>query len=407
MQFLEEIRGRLQAFVEQRDAVALILLCSDSDAAPLLKILEGLEEGSQADLYWSFTCRFSDADSYAGEVFKEFAARHTAVRLAMKDKMTPWPPLPDRLQSDELPPSERLRRLAAFSRELSPAPNAGNNVWVFFPLEIADAGRFAALMQELIRHEFPFPWCHHLRFIVRQDPSAQELGVRPAPRVQFYQPDLSMEAVTRSLEAQTADETLPLEQRMAPLPVLAGNDFAQGRYPEAMEKYELLLRYHAPMNNYSMAAFALNGMGETYERSGDLERAQESYLAALVPASHGQHPALPVFLNIVRNLANLSLRQEKWEDGEGWYDAAQQLATAARNAPVKIDSLDQRGFCQQQQGKQEEAAQSWQDALVIAAQLQDVGSCRMLLGRLEQHYTATGDSEKARSAQEQLAGLKS
>jgi tetratricopeptide (TPR) repeat protein len=216
-----------------------------------------------------------------------------------------------------------------------------------------------------------------------------------------------MEAVTRSLEAQTADESLPLEQRMAPLPVLAGNDFAQGRYPEAMEKYELLLRYHAPMNNYPMAALALNGMGETYERSGDPERAQESYLAALIPANHGEHPALPIFLNVVRNLANLSVRQKKWDDGEAWHDAAQQLATAARNAPVKIDSLDQRGFCQQQQGKQEEAAQSWKDGLVIAAQLQDVEACRALLGRLERHYTEAGDSEKARGAQQQLANLNS
>jgi len=406
MQFIKQISERLQAFVNQREDVALILTSPTTDVPPLLKILEGLEEASSSDLYWSFTDNFVDPESYADAIVKAFASKHEVVRLALEDKkMKPWPPLPPAVASGQLPPVPRLRELSAFSRSLLPIPSGGNNVWIFFPLEISNPSAFASFTKELVRHEFPLPWCHHLRFILREDPADEVSGLQLGPRVQRYRPDLSMDAINRSLEAQVADESLPLDQRLAPLPIMAGNDFAQGLYPEAMEKYELLLRYHAPMNNYPMAALALNGMGEVYEKLGDLERANTSYEAALIPASHGDQPPIPIFLNVVLNLGNLCVRQQRWEDAECYYDVAQQLATVGRNAPVKIRSLDNRGLCQQQQGKLEEAAKSWQDGLVIAAQLQDVDPCRTLLGRLEQHYSSAGDTARVQELQDQLAGL--
>jgi tetratricopeptide (TPR) repeat protein len=286
-------------------------------------------------------------------------------------------------------------------------PDGGNNVWIFYPLEVAGHSAYVSLMEEVLRHEFPFPWCHHLRFIVREDPLDSEpmVAFARAPRRQWYHPDLSMDAINRGLEAEMADESLPLSERLAPLPIMAGNDFALGRYPEAMKKYELLLKYHAPMNNGTMAAFALNGMGEVYEKVGDLDRANESYEAALIPASQGDHPPIPIFLNVVVNLGNLCEQQGRWQDGEAYFDMAQQLATVARNPPAKLASLEKRGYCQQQQGKIEDALGSWNDGAVIAAQLQDVHWCRTLLARVEQHYTTTQQAGKAQELQEQLVAL--
>jgi tetratricopeptide (TPR) repeat protein len=403
---LKEISDRLRAFVDQRDDVGLVLVSPAAEAAPLLKILEGLEDASASDLYWSFTDNFTDAVAYANAIVNAFATKHEVVRLAMqKEKMTQWPPIPPQILSEQASPVQKLREVAAFSRELLPVPNGGNNVWIYFPLEIADQAAFSGLMAAVLRHEFPFPWCHHLRFIIRGDPAGEPPLLASSARVQRYQPDLSMDAITRSMEEELADESLPLQERMAPLPIMAGNDFAQARYPEAMEKYELLLRYHAPNNNFAMAAFALNGMGEVYEKQGDLERANESYEAALIPASHGENPAIPVLLNVVLNLGNLCVRQARWEDGEAYFDTAQQLATVARNAPAKIGSLEKRGVCQQQQGKNEEAAKSWHDGAVIAALVEDVDSCRTLLARLEQYYSAAGQTAKAHELQEQVAAL--
>lgn len=405
---LNEIGAHLTAFLKQRDDVALILNSPAGDSVPMLKILEGLEEASSSDLHWRHTDAFTDARAYVSGIVAGFATKHELVRLSMvKEQMTPWPPIPPQILSDDAPPAQRLRALGAFSRELLPIPNGGNNVWIFYPLEVADYGAFARLMEELIRHDFPFPWCHHLRFIVRADPGQLEVraALGASPRIRWYQPDLSMNAINQSLEADIADESLPLYERIAPVPIMAGNDFAWGRYPEAIQKYELLLRYYAPINNYPMAAVALNGMGESYEKMGDLERANESYEAALIPASHGDHPPVAIFLNVVTNLGNLRAHQAQWADAEAYYDMAQQLATAARNASAKISALENRGLCQQQQGKIEEALGSWNDGAVIAAQLEDAESCRALLSHIEKHYTAAGEDSKAVELREQLAAL--
>ncbi len=406
---LKQVSDRIGGFIAGRDHVALVLQTPPSDGVPLLKILEELEETSRSDLYWTFTDNFTTPEEYANAVVQGFAGRHQAIRAAMeKAKLPPWPPVPAPLLSSPMGPAKRLRQLAVFSRELLPVPNGGNNVWILFPLEVSDTVAFDGLMRGLVEHQFPLPWCHHLRFIVREEPGALEHlpMLSGMPRIDRYRPDLSIDAIQKSLEEEAADESLPLAERMAPIPIMAGNDFALGRYPEALQKYEMMLQYHAPMNNLPLAAVALNGMGEVYQRMGNLKEANDCYEAALIPASHGEHPPIPVFLNVVANLGNLCVEQMRWADGEAYYDMAQQLATAARNPASKIGALENRGYCQQQQGKVEEAVQSWNDATVIAAQLEDVYACRRLLQRLERYYAqAAGDAARLEELRGQLAAL--
>jgi tetratricopeptide (TPR) repeat protein len=405
---LKAVGDRLQAFLEQRDDVALVLGSSAADSLPVLKILEGLEEESTSDLFWTVTDEFHEPAAYASAVVRGFATRHEVVRLAMERRgMRPWPPIPPAVLAEDSAPGYRLRALAAFSRELLPVPNGGNNVWVFYPLEIADHAAYAQLVAQLLYHDFPFPWCHHLRFIVRADPGDAALPtvLGQWPRIQWYQPDLGMDAVSRGLEAEVADESLPLGERMTFVPIMAGMDYAMGRLPEALQKYELLLRFHAAEGNRPMAAFALNGMGEVYEKLGDLDRANASYEAALIPASDGDAPAIPIWLNTVVNLGNLCVRQARWADGEAYFDVAQQLATVARDATSRISALDNRGLCQHQQWKLAEAARSWSDGAALAATLQDVRMCRLLLVRLQQLYEQFGEHASALEIRQQLAAL--
>ncbi len=405
---LDGVRARLQAFLDQRDDVALVLRSPTDDTLPILKTFEALEATRPSELHWRVTDAFKDATSYAAAVVQGFTTLHGALQLALaKEGMTPWPPIPPAILADTTPPAERLRRLAAFSRELLPVPNGGNNVWVYYPLEVADPAGFAALMADVLQHDFPFPWCHHLRFIVREDPAAPALHARlgRAPRIEWYQPDLGMEAVSRSLAEEVADRTRPLEERLGNLLVLAGMDSALGRHDAALQKYEALLRHYAPAGNHPMAAVALNGMGECYQKQGDLEHAGEAFQAALIPASIGENPPYAVFLNVVMNLADLRLAQKRWAEGEGYYDAAQQLASVARNPASKLRALEFRGVCQQNQGKLAEAERTWLDGSGIAAQLEDVDGCRAHVGRLHQLYAATGRAREAQERREQLVAL--
>ncbi len=405
---VNQITERLRSFIAQRDDLALVVRSPATDAPPLLKILEGLEETSPSDFFWTFSDDFTTPEAYASAVVAAFASKHEAVRLAMeKEGMTPWPLIPPQVLSEQALPAQRLRELAAFSRELLPVVNGGVIVWVFFPLDIASHAAWASLVADVLRHEFPFPWCHHLRFIIREDPAARAVQtlLGTSPRIQWYEPDLSTDAINRSMEEEIANEELPLAERLNTLLVTAGNDYAYKRFPEALEKYEILLQYHAPTGNYAMSALALNGMGEVYEKMGDAERAGECYESALVPASHGDNPPIPIFLNVVLNLANLRLAQERWAEAEAYYDVAQQLATVARNAPVKVRSLENRGVCQQQQGKVDEAIESWNLGAAIAEQLGEAELRRSLLERLQQHYAKTRQQAKEREIRERLDAL--
>jgi tetratricopeptide (TPR) repeat protein len=396
---LQGVGDRLQAFVDQRDDVALILTSPATDALPILTLFEGLESSSTSNQFWMFTDPFTDPETYAAAVLSAFSSKHEAMRLVMgKAGLTPWPPIPERILAPGLTPAVRLRGLAAFSRELLPVPNGGTVVWIFYPLDVADPSGFAGVMRQMLQHRFPNPWCHHLRFIIRDEPTdrAVTTAMSGAPRIRFYQPDLSAEAIQKSMEEAVEDDTLRLEERVTNLMVLAGTDFAQHRYPEALEKYALLLQYHAPMGNHGMAALALNGMGESYEKLGDLERAEQSYQAALIPASHGEHPPIAVLVNVVLNLAHLRYGQARWAEAEGYYDLAQQLATVARDAPLKVRALEFRGICQREQQKLADAEQSWYTGSVIAAAIEDVDLSRNLVARLHQHYVDVGDSEKER-----------
>lgn len=405
---LASVQARLGSFIAQRDDVALVLRATEADALPLLTMLDGIEAERASDFFWTFTNRFVDAPSYVEAVKDAFAAKHGAVRMLMqKEGMVPWPPLPEVAVSCAYPPSLRLRELAKFSRTLVPVPNGGLVVWTFFPLQVEDAPAYAALMREVTAHRFPLPWCHHLRFILRDDAAAPELGrvFDGAPRVQHFEPDLGVAALNRSIEEEAADESLPLPERMSSLLVSAGNDLAFSRYPSALEKFGLVFQYHGAMNSHALAAVALQGMGQVYERMGDPAKASEAYQAALVPAGHGNFPSVQVLLNVVLSLANLRVEEQRWAEGEGYWDAVQQLTTLSRDGPLKARALLQRGLCQERQAKLADAEHSWYAGTVIAAQLQEAALCGELLDHLRGVYVARGEDGRAQALDPYLIAL--
>jgi hypothetical protein len=398
---LENITERIRSFVAQSDQVALAVGCDASGAIPVIKIIEGLDDESDSEFYWVFKLDFEDQVQYASAIVGDFSARHEAIRLSMeKEGMQPWPAIPEGVLSEETAPELRLRWLMAFSRRLLPAPDGGSVVWVFFPFNIANPPAFAALMGAVMKHELPFPWCHHIRVILHDDLSDGEFKrvVERLPRWQWYEADLSVEAVEQSLAEEAADEKLSLDERMSALMVLAGMDYSYKRYAGALDKYHLLLRYHGGIGNLPMAAVALNGIGEVYWKLGNIREAAQCFETALIPASAGKHPPIPILLNVTLNLANLRLEQQRWSEAEGYYDIAQNLAVLARNGPVKIQSLENKGYSQLMQGKHREAIETWEQGVTIAENLREEALRRSLLNRLAQAYQETKQADKYRQA---------
>jgi tetratricopeptide (TPR) repeat protein len=403
---LEEITERLRSFLGQRDDFALVVSGSGTDGLLLLKILEGLAEASTSELFWTSVDDFTTAATYARAVVDGFSVKHEAVRLTMeKQGLPPWPVLPATVASAQTPPPERLRALLTFSRSLLPSKE-GVTVWVFFPSEIADHSAYASLFREVLRHEFPFPWCHHLRLIIWEDATAQPLRklLAQAPRIQWFQPDLSLSAIEKSLEDEAADESLPLDERVNSLLMLATQDYAYKRYPQAIEKYEILHTYHKAGGNDALTAFALNGLGEVHQRMGDLDKAGQYFDQALEPASASPVPS-PIFLNVLLNLGALRAEQKRWEESENFYESAEKVAMLTRNAGGKFLALEHRGLAQYQQQKVADAIQTWTEGADLAEKLNERECGRSILQKLEQHFTKAKQAAERDKVRERLASL--
>ena len=239
-------------------------------------------------MFWIVSEPFADAASWVSSAVSAFAVKHGGVRMAMgKEGFTPWPELPEPLLDEARQPSVRLRELMEFSRELRPDPEGMLTAWCFVPLEIADPRGWAALMWELLQHDFPNPWCHHMRVYVRGTPAEPYLqaALEAIPRVAWYDPDLSQEAVQRALEEEASDRTLPLDLRLQSLFMSAGVDHSNQRFGDALAKYGVLLKFYAGTRNPGMTAMVLNAIGETHARTGNPDAAIRSFEAALVPAA--------------------------------------------------------------------------------------------------------------------------
>jgi tetratricopeptide (TPR) repeat protein len=193
------------------------------------------------------------------------------------------------------------------------------------------------------------------------------------------------------LEAEAGDASVPLEQRAQSLLLTAAVDYSHQRFDEAMRKYGVLLKYYAGTHNATMSAVVLNAIGETHLRQGNNAQAGRCFELAFVPASKAPGPPIPVLLNVVLNLASLRTSQERWEEGEAFYDSAQQLATAQRDAATKVRALENLGHCQYMQAKIAEALATWHAGAFVARELNLPEQQRSLLERLRAHYAIAPD----------------
>ncbi len=405
----DAITERLQAFIAQRDHAVLVTRCSDVDCITLLKLLEGLDEASSSELFWMCPNEFKDARGYVDAVVKDFITKHDGMRLVMEHKqMQVWPAAPAQVSDSSLAPDVRLRELIAFSRSLLPEPEGCSAVWVIFPLHIADAAGYAQLMRDLLRHQYPFPWFHHIRIIFRDDVAMPGLShaLAGSPSIDQYAPDLSDEAMEKALEEEAADSSAPLADRVQTMFLSAQRDFAFGRFDDAMKKLEIFLRFQTAVGNPPMVALALNSAGEIHQRLGRTEQAARCFEAAVEPACAGENPPLPILFNVLLNLANLRMGQGRFAEAEAYYDAGEKLATVQRNPAAKIQSIENLGYCQCMQGKFADAAQSWEHGAMIAGKLDQPELQKSLLLRLREYYASTNQAMQACQIESQIVAIK-
>ena len=403
----EQMRTRLESFLGQRRTLLLVVSAGPAEYLPLVSIIDGIEQGGSADAFWLFPEPFDNPLQYAKAVVDSFRTRYVmlAVELQKADPSLPAD-LPAPMLEERRPPVDRLREMFLFARDLIDDLEASHLVVGLLPSKISAPLPYAQLIQALAAHETPVPWCHHMRFIVREE-SAEALLTQHAQAMastEFYAPNMGQDAIQGSLEDEANDASLPLPQRMQSLLLLAGMDQAYMRLPAAMEKYKLLAEYHQALGPQPLHALALNGMGEVWDRSGNAKEAQRHFEMALVPALASQNE--PALINITLNLANLHRNQGRWQLAFDHYDAVSDLAETVCNPMLKLRCLEQMGFCRYKLGDHKGAWEQWNAGVVLARGVESREHLLDCLERIRNMYKELGLAARRQEVEPEVEALK-
>jgi hypothetical protein len=369
---LESITDRITGFVAQRDDLAMVVRTAAEIGPAFLQVMGPITESSEAGLFFTYDDEFDDPTAYVTAVVRAFAVQHEGVRGVMElEKMTPWPPLPPVVGQEGLPAVLRIRELMTFSRSLLPQPDSQVVVWTFMPKRVANPARYGAFVRDVLAHEWPLPWCHHMRVIVRDDPAdgAVRKTMPDAKRVQWYEPPLGPEAYQKGFEEAAADPTLPVSERMQSLLVAAGTDCSWGRHEAAREKFQVLVWYFLRQRALLPAALALNGLGEVHARTGNPAAAGPAFEQAMALATDGPVPSVPIMFTVAWNLGKLRMEEGRPEEAAAYLGVAQQCGAVMRSADLKLMAMEQQGAALLAAGKPTEALALWEAGATVGDQL--------------------------------------
>ncbi len=403
---IEQIRSRCEALLEGCDDLILVVRAGQSEHLALMSTLGSIENEGSRHAFWLFPEPFETKAAYAETLCGAFRSRLEAMNAALtQDEEPTLPPLPAQALDSAVDPVERLRSLMVFARSLIEDLEAVHLVWGFLPTEIHEPGAYATLMAELLAHQPPIPWCHHMRVIVRElgDPAPLHEHGRALPRATWFTPDLGSAAMEKALDDEVGDASLPLARRMQALFVLAGFDIAHQRFQPAAEKYGLLAKYYHGTGELPLCALSLNGLGEVAGRNHRPDLAQQSFERALTPAIASR--SLPALINITLNLANLHRGQKRWSEAFEHYRAVSTLAKAVSSTPLEIRCLEQMGFCRYKLDDKKGAWEQWTAGKELAKKFKVRAELMGCLERLRELFSELGMKAQRKEVEQEIGEL--
>jgi hypothetical protein len=343
-ELFEQSQQRIASFLEGRKNPTLVVAASETETLIVLKMLEAIEADS-ADMLWAFPFEFESPHQYVMRAVEAIGQAIEATSAqCLKEGLDPLPTLPEELQGSGLDPVERMRSLCRHTRHVMPAPDAMRSIIALFPTKVHDSAAYALFVQRLTEHEMPRPWCAGMRFVVRdpkEQPVLQTGAMREMPRTEWFRPDFSTETLSRALEDQAYNDSVPLPARMQALVQCAAIDYGHARYPAAVRKYQLAVQYYAATDNPPLLALSLNGIGEVFHRSGDRVRARDFYGRAMQTVVEAQE--FTMLVQVALNLGRLEHEERHYDKAFHYFDQVMKMAAELRNADVMAYVYELRG----------------------------------------------------------------
>ena len=396
----DELRGQIEAFLDQRDQNALIVQAGVREHVALCGTLEALSLGGSPHVFLTFGDPFEAPVQYGSALFNTFELKHKELAQAVK------PELPRALFDDRTPAVPRVRQLLTFARELMAERTDLLLVVSLVPREIRAAQAFATFVDELLQADPFAPWCRNMRFILREDAGSPELSRSRARRTQarYYTSDMGDAALVRELENEANNEALPTAQRMQSLLILAGMDSSYRRTDQALEKYNLLAEYHFGMRDLPMLALSLNGLGEACALAGRRDEARAHFERALTPALQAKD--VPSLINITFNLAHLHQALGEWTRAHEYLSSLSVLARASLNAALQVQCLEQLGTCARKAGSVDDALKEWRAGVTLTEGLGMHDQQLGFLRRIREVIAERGRTSEVREIDRQMEELR-
>lgn len=407
----DELRADLAAFVEQREALTLVLWAkSTGDIFYVLKLLESLDETSPRDIIIPFTEDCYEVNGYLSSLMAacdmDIEAANQAIASGLgEDGATPWDSLPDTCFDEQLPPIERIRALVAHIRRYYPDP-AHRIVLALLPMKVSRPDAYREIANTLIPRGGFEPWMAGLRVILwdeRRNPRfVHELIADNAFGTLVRPVDFSADALSRAMVQTANDPNAPEEERMTAYLQVATLDHAWGRYAEALVKYRTALGYYERTKNAPMQGVCLLFAGYTFEQMQRNDQARGCYHRTLdlaIPRTDKQ-----LMLNAYMALGGLHQRESDWGPAAQYWEVAAWTAKDMNNLYVVVEAAKQGGVCHVALNDPKRALELWEQGKLIAQQLGYWdGAIAILSMMIEVERRAGMDEPRARHEQELAA----
>jgi len=404
----ERLRQEIEDFIEQRDDLLMLVACTADDAPIVLKTLRDIELATATDVFLLFSDTFISPASFVSVAVDRLKEEHRIACEALAEGgLDPLPPLPQAVFNASQPPADRLRETMLFARSLLPRKGGHRLVWAMFPQEIEDRQAYLDLVSSFVPWKGVRSWMQGLRIIFRDEADSRQLAPRfaNAPRVRVAQVNLGPDAMAASIEEDVHDEELPIEQRMQSLFTVACLDYAHHRVNDAITKFNILLGYYQHTGNSMMQALVMNGMGDVFHRSANLDKAQYWYECAVTPAVDAQVPV--VLATITRNLGDVAYKLSQYAEAEQYFDGLDKLAAYMLDPENKARALEWRGLSQEKQEAYMRAMKSWEDAAMLSRNIGLPTFLKTNLEHLRRVYPQLHMHDKLAAAEAELTQLES
>jgi len=384
---ITSLKNELDLFIEQDDHSTLMLLAAINDLVVPAKLLEAVGRQSEEIVILAVHA-FNSAQQWVNELAQLLQMQVDAANgHRTSEGLEVWPALPMSCMNPNLDPGLRLKNLAEYCTSV--IPENERVIWTLLPNACSNSMEYQRTVAILCGSD---KWLDSHRFIIWEDKNSRALLdvliEQQNEDVLVIDIDFSAPKQLNNLVDIVNDEGQPEADRIEALFQLAAVDFAYKRHEMAYEKYKVLFQYYEGKDKIRQA-MCLLGSGDIALERKCPERALPYYQSGIAMAI--EEDSMPVLLPLLIGAGKANIELQYYEDAEGYFDNANQIAAKLMNPYVKADVLELRGLAQIQQNKARDAIESWNASAGLSEKFSYKDRWESALNHLVDLYKKIGD----------------